>query len=237
MEVVKGVWESKSINAECILSSGGVKISVLCRERCTTMLAKKKNLIKVWTEVTFMVQFEFLFSKSGNDGRKSTKEGETLAPYFQLQSLHFSFLSFGSVWKWEQISARQWCLVVKKVIWDTCSRCQKVNEALSNFINRFIKVINWDCVLYWCYAAYGSAVASVISRAALLFYVQIITKSPPGGNISEPSFVWNALYFRPLCQVRSAVLFSLRLDSIIISHPADWQAGHVLPRGEALISE
>lgn len=43
MEVVKGVWESKSINAECILSSGGVKISVLCRERCTTMPAKKKS--------------------------------------------------------------------------------------------------------------------------------------------------------------------------------------------------
>ena len=43
MGVVKSVWESKSRNAECILSSVGVEISVLCRERCTTMPAKKSN--------------------------------------------------------------------------------------------------------------------------------------------------------------------------------------------------
>ena len=99
---VSGKAKAETLNAS--LAQLVLK-SVFCVESAAQQCLQK-NLIKVWTEVTFMVQFEFLFSKSGNDGRKSTKEGETLAPYFQPQSLHFFCVSFSSVWKWEQISAR-----------------------------------------------------------------------------------------------------------------------------------
>lgn len=142
---------------------------------------------------------------------------------------------FGRVCRLEQISVRQIHWVVKK--WSGTPAAD-VGVWFYSFLTSLMVFEKWlNEIAFYSDIVQLSKAQSIISQATLLFYVHIITNAPLGGNISWPFFVWNTLYFWPLCQARSAVLFLFRLDSIIITHPADWQAGHVLPWGEPLISE